>query len=141
MEFFITLELSTGLGFLRAVVVDLEDKLNDFLSNKDFGSSIDEVYVLFICLSPEFKKRAIKMVSVKKNYLEFEIDLPYEKTKNATDSEALTIIAENLSKSLDIINKETFNDILIDFKKDQFIQDINNFIRLNIIELNREKKL
>lgn len=128
MEIFITLELTAGLGFLNQLSVNLEDRINNFLSTKDFGTGLNEISITLICLSPEFKKRNLMVPILRKETLQFEIELNYEEIKNASEQDAITSIATCLSKSWSVLDIANIKKSLGDFRRDQFVTEINNFL-------------
>ncbi|MCU0470912.1 MAG: hypothetical protein MUF58_20190 [Arcicella sp.] len=127
MEIFITAQISDGISFPYKLN-DLEDKMNLFFSDKQYGFSIRKIYSGFVCVSKVYDEfmviRPPKLLR-KEPALEFEYKLDFEKYRNIEENERVRYILIEFQRVL--------TDILIskkikDFDVITFLNDLNSFI-------------
>jgi len=143
MEFGLAQYLSAEISDFSNSINSLSDGIKEFVRNKEYGSSIKELFVGVICVSPKFetffKPRILKYTANKKqihkegfNYeiercLEYDIKIDFELLKNASDNERIKIIAEELIKSLRIIDEMKIKNK--DFNTEKFRNNIELYLK------------
>jgi hypothetical protein len=143
MEFGLAQYISAEISDFSESINSLSDGIKEFVKNKEYGSSINELFIGVVCVSPKFetffKPRVPKYTANKKqvhkegfNYeiercLEYDIKLDFELFKNATDNERIIIIAEELIKSLRIIDEMKIK--IKDFNTGEFRKDIELYLK------------
>ena len=143
MEFGLTQYVSAEISDFSNSINSLSDGIKEFVKNKEYGSSIKELFVGIVCVSTKFetffKPRIPKYTANKKqihkegfNYeiercLEYDIKIDFGLFKNASDKERIKIIAEELIKSLRIIDEMKIKNK--DFNTGKFRNDIELYLK------------
>ncbi len=134
MEFSIGTQFSREFSFEEASITnDLKDILNKCFIEKKYNSTIQKIYIDFICVSkgfePFFMTRPLKILR-NEPAIGYEIKLEFEVFFKANFEERTKMLhSELLNQSKEILN----NKKLKDFNWQEFLEDLQECLSLNSI--------
>ncbi|WP_264536248.1 hypothetical protein [Flavobacterium sp. N1736] len=124
-------------------VTGFSNDLKSHFNKKEYGDSLKNIVIGIICVSSSleafFKPRRPKYIKDKKHvksegfeydiekYLEYDLKLDFEIVKKASDDEAKKYLAQEILKSLDVI--ETMKSKIKDFDLINFKRDLENYFK------------
>ncbi|QOG04746.1 hypothetical protein [Flavobacterium sp. MDT1-60] len=124
-------------------ITDFSNDLKSHFSKKEYGDGLKNIVIGIICVSSSleffFKPRRPKYTKNKKHiksegfeydiekYLEFDLKLDFEIIKIASNGEAKKYLAQEILKSLDII--ETMEAKIKDFDLINFKRDLEDYFK------------
>jgi Immunity protein 44 len=128
MNIVISAEISDGISF-PMMLNEIEDKMNYFFMDKNYGESIQKIYAGFICVSQDYQAFAVirpAKILRKEPALEFEYKLDFQVYKAMNDGEREKYILEEYLKNL--------KEILVSkkvkaFDYEFFITDLEIFLK------------
>lgn len=143
MELGLAQYVSVEISDFSNSINSLSDSIKEFARNKEYGSSIKALFIGVICVSPKFenffKPREPKYTANKKQIhkegftyeiekcLEYDIKIDFELVRNTSDNDRIKIIAEELIKSLRILDEIKIKNK--DFNTEKFRNDIELYLK------------
>jgi hypothetical protein len=110
-------------------VHNLSDKLELFFYDRDYGTSVSQLYIRFVCLNPKYgdiptEERKSKVKNNRKERLiEFNLYMDFDKIITSNDKEIRKLIIQEFIYRLFMLRNLTFKDFKIDILK----QDLETF--------------
>ncbi|PWK15754.1 hypothetical protein LV89_04964 [Arcicella aurantiaca] len=138
MEFIINGDFSYELSHVsyRNAITFLQNEINIFFINKEYGEKINKIYCGIICVSKQFddlfQPRPAKVLR-KEPSLEFEYKLDFEIYLNANDEERVMYILKeyyNTIKNIFLMKK------IKDFDYQAFLNDLDTFLSTQNLSIN-----
>lgn len=118
MDSFLTLEWDERCGIKSAQAVILLDGIEDFLKDKNYGTSIRHLTLIIICRAHDFKQRKRYRKALSSIY--FDVLLDYYLMKNVEPDERKKLMQYQIVKiTEETIGKYKFDD----FDKQRFLSD------------------
>lgn len=126
MNFFITSE--TSYEVVTPDTLDLENQLHKFFEDKNYGTTVDKISTIVICVSEKFEDlHPIRLPKMSKNKLIFEYKLDFETYKVMTDEERKKYIAVEYFNNI----KAVFETKKIKgFDSKTFLNDLEAFLNV-----------
>lgn len=123
MNFGITVEWDVQCGIQTSKIFPVLDGLKNAFANKEYGSSVSEIFAVMICRGRDFKQRKRFKKEIK--LLEYDILLDFFLIKHAEMEQKKEIIRRQMIE----ITEQTFSNYkFIDFDKSAFISDFKTII-------------
>ncbi len=130
MEFYIGPQFSKEFSFEESRIVKiLEDEINTFFKDNDYGERVKMIVTGVICVSkgfePFFMTRPPKVLR-KEPTLEFEIKLDFDYFKAMDEPDRKKSIVKEYFKSLkEFLESKTIKG----FEKEKFLEDLESFFK------------
>ncbi len=130
MEFIINGDFSYELSHVsyRNAITFLQNEINIFFINKEYGEKINKIYCGITCVSKQFddffQPRPAKVLR-KEPSLEFEYKLDFDIYINASEEERIKYI---LTEYYSVLKKIFLTKKIKGFDSDSFLNDLNIFI-------------
>jgi hypothetical protein len=113
-------ELSEGIVNRSPWIVSLTKRISDFLINKNYGASIQELTVSLVCCAPEFDfffKHKQKYTKSKKK-LQYDLKLDFNVVKNKiSENDFVQYTISEIVSSFDKINEMGIENFDVDAMK------------------------
>lgn len=113
---------------IRNAITFLQNEINIFFINKEYGEKINKIYCGIICVSKQFddlfQPRPTKVLR-KEPSLEFEYKLDFEIYKNASEEERRKYI---LTEYYSVFKNIFLTKKIKGFDSEPFLNDLNIFI-------------
>lgn len=148
MNFGISQEIDVEAQEKSSVIIFLSDKLKGYLSDRDYGQDVQNIFIGCICVKPRegyeewFKIRKPRYKAIDKiklldgNTVEligvygYDIKLDFDVFVSATETESRKILAQEILNSLS--NLDALPKKVKDFDKEKFKSDMEQFLRNTI---------
>lgn len=148
MNFGISQEIDVEAQEKSSVIIFLSDKLKGYLSDRDYGQDVQNIFIGCICVKPRegyeewFKIRKPRYKAIDKiklldgNTVEligvygYDIKLNFDEFVSATETESRKILAQEILNSLS--NLDALPKKVKDFDKEKFKSDMEQFLRNTI---------
>ena len=131
MKIFITGETYKTVGEkMRLIDIQLQPKLNEEISNKNYGQGIFHWGYISICCPPELYNggffKEIKKYTKKRKEIDIRLRIAYEAMLKANEKEVYKLFCDSFLRSIDIAENELE---IKDFDFRAFRKDLTDLFR------------
>ena len=127
------------------IVTTISQELEDFFHSKSYGLDLESIFIGVVCISPQFEtffksrkpkftrdRKVVESEGFKyeiKKCLEYDINVDFDTFKNSDESECRRLLANEILKSLRVLDKMKVK--IKDFDAEKFKIDLENYFKEN----------
>lgn len=145
MEFGLSEYVSVEISKKSYLITSLSEDIKDFLKDKEYGESLNSLFIGIICVSPQFetffKSRNPKYTKNKKtfiskttkvkyaieNCLEYDVKICFEEFNNGLEVDCRKLLANGILQSLKVV--EGMKVKIKDFNFEEFKADLEKYFK------------
>lgn len=122
MKFSLVQYTSDEITSKSEMITSISKDIEVYLEKKDYGSSINTIFIGVICVNPQFEQffQPRQKYTKSKKMLEYSIVLDFELFKSAMENKAIEILVQRILNSIiEVVEKFSINDFNIEqYKRD-----------------------